>query len=261
MDQERQLRASRSTSGGRQPVDLHVPGHHRRRRAHRDVLRSATWRTRTVPSYAALLHLHGRLHLLDAAARPRRATSSFLIVGWAPVGLSSYLLIGFWYQRRSAVVAARKAFVMNVIGDVRHDPGHLRAVRAVPPVTYSGDARTLGLDTGCLPTATDRLAPSLELAAFLLCWSARWPSRPSSPPHLAAGRHGGPHPRQRTRSTPPRWCTAGVYLVGAMHPIYDIAHLRARRGGDRRRQSTALFAATIAIVQADIKRGARLPRR
>src|SRR5947207_8811503 len=42
----------------------------------------------------------------------------FLIVGWAMVGLSSYLLIGFWYQRRSAVLAARKAFVMNVIGDV-----------------------------------------------------------------------------------------------------------------------------------------------
>src|ERR1700704_6785722 len=41
----------------------------------------------------------------------------FLIVGWALVGLSSYLLIGFYYWRRSAVVAARKAFVMNVIGD------------------------------------------------------------------------------------------------------------------------------------------------
>src|SRR4029077_8482345 len=42
----------------------------------------------------------------------------FLIVGWALVGLSSYFLIGFWYQRLSAVLAARKAFVMNVIGDV-----------------------------------------------------------------------------------------------------------------------------------------------
>src|SRR5256885_16424436 len=42
----------------------------------------------------------------------------FLIVGWALVGLSSYFLIGFWYHRRSAVLAARKAFVMNVIGDV-----------------------------------------------------------------------------------------------------------------------------------------------
>src|SRR5712691_11062750 len=41
----------------------------------------------------------------------------FLIMGWAMVGLSSYLLIGFYYWRHSAVVAARKAFVMNVIGD------------------------------------------------------------------------------------------------------------------------------------------------
>src|SRR3989449_9769844 len=42
----------------------------------------------------------------------------FLIIGWALVGLSSYFLIGFWYHRRPAVLAARKAFVMNVIGDV-----------------------------------------------------------------------------------------------------------------------------------------------
>src|SRR5207245_9361888 len=42
----------------------------------------------------------------------------FLIIGWALVGLSSYLLIGFWFERRSAVLAARKAFVMNTIGDV-----------------------------------------------------------------------------------------------------------------------------------------------
>ena len=42
----------------------------------------------------------------------------FLIVGWAFVGLASYLLIGFWSERTSAVLAARKAFVMNVIGDV-----------------------------------------------------------------------------------------------------------------------------------------------
>ena len=42
----------------------------------------------------------------------------FLIVGWALVGLASYLLIGFWREKTSAVLAARKAFVMNVIGDV-----------------------------------------------------------------------------------------------------------------------------------------------
>ncbi|MBV8444402.1 MAG: NADH-quinone oxidoreductase subunit L, partial [Candidatus Dormibacteraeota bacterium] len=41
-----------------------------------------------------------------------------LIIGWSLVALSSYLLIGFWYQRRSAVLAARKAFITQVVGDV-----------------------------------------------------------------------------------------------------------------------------------------------
>src|SRR6266849_6098844 len=41
----------------------------------------------------------------------------FLLVGWGLVGLASFLLIGFWYQRRSAVAAAQKALVINVIGD------------------------------------------------------------------------------------------------------------------------------------------------
>src|SRR5690349_20573689 len=41
----------------------------------------------------------------------------FLLAGWAGVGLASFLLIGFWYTRPSAVAAAKKAFVVNVIGD------------------------------------------------------------------------------------------------------------------------------------------------
>src|SRR5579883_3004163 len=41
----------------------------------------------------------------------------FLLVGWALVGLASFLLIGFWFQRRAAVAAARKALVINIIGD------------------------------------------------------------------------------------------------------------------------------------------------
>src|SRR5579859_3296640 len=41
----------------------------------------------------------------------------FLLVGWAGVGLASFLLIGFWYTRPTAVAAAKKAFVVNVIGD------------------------------------------------------------------------------------------------------------------------------------------------
>src|ERR1700730_18217463 len=61
-----------------------------------------------------------------------------LIVGWGLVGLSSYLLIGFWYQRRSAVLAARKAFVMNVIGDAGMILGAFVLFFTYHQTTYAG---------------------------------------------------------------------------------------------------------------------------
>src|SRR5437867_5581296 len=70
----------------------------------------------------------------------------FLIVGWALVGLSSYLLIGFWYQRHSAVVAARKAFVMNVIGDVGMILGTFVLFVTYHQATFQG---VFGLLNGC----------------------------------------------------------------------------------------------------------------
>src|SRR5690349_22962363 len=82
----------------------------------------------------------------------------FLIVGWALVGLSSYLLIGFWYQRHSAVVAARKAFVMNVIGDVGMILGTFLIVVNLHAVSYGTVFRSV-------PKSD---AGWLELAAFLL---------------------------------------------------------------------------------------------
>src|SRR2546423_5622913 len=67
----------------------------------------------------------------------------FLIVGWAMVGLSSYFLIGFWYQRRSAVLAARKAFVMNVIGDVGMILGTFVLFVPSPPLPSAGRFKQL----------------------------------------------------------------------------------------------------------------------
>jgi NADH-quinone oxidoreductase subunit L len=166
----------------------------------------------------------------------------FLITGWALVGLSSYLLIGFWYQRHSAVVAARKAFVMNVVGDVGMILGTFVLFMNLHATTYSGVFKALPKsDNG-----------AVELAAFLLlvgaiAKSAQIPLHTWLPDAME-----GPTPVSALIHAA-TMVTAGVYLVGRMHPIYDIA-VYAHGAVAIVGAVTALFAATIAIVQTDIKR-------
>jgi NADH-quinone oxidoreductase subunit L len=166
----------------------------------------------------------------------------FLIVGWALVGLSSYLLIGFYYWRASAVLAARKAFVMNVIGDVGMILGTF-------VVFFTLHATTYAAVFGAVPK-TD--SPALELAAFLflvgaIAKSAQLPLHTWLPDAME-----GPTPVSALIHAA-TMVTAGVYLVGRLHPIYDVAsyahHTVAIIGA-----VSALFAASIAIVQVDIKR-------
>src|SRR6266852_5766856 len=184
----------------------------------------------------------------------------FLIVGWALVGLSSYFLIGFWYHRRSAVLAARKAFVMNVIGDVGMILGAFVIFVTYHSVTYGGvfsnlvpcNALLVLHASQCLSTVTPQDSTGLELAAFLLligavAKSAQLPLHTWLPDAME-----GPTPVSALIHAA-TMVTAGVYLVGRMHPIYDLAiyaHAAVAIVG----AVTALFAATIAIVQTDIKR-------
>src|SRR5579884_4215678 len=165
-----------------------------------------------------------------------------LIVGWAGVGLSSYLLIGFFYWRWSAVVAARKAFVMNVIGDVGMILGTFVLFAAYHSVTYAGIFAAL--------PKTD--SPLLELAAFLLlvgavAKSAQLPLHTWLPDAME-----GPTPVSALIHAA-TMVTAGVYLVGRLHPLYDLAWI-AHGAVALIGTMTALFAASIAIVQTDIKR-------
>jgi NADH-quinone oxidoreductase subunit L len=181
----------------------------------------------------------------------------FLIVGWALVGLSSYLLIGFWYQRRSAVLAARKAFVMNVIGDVGMILGAFVLFVTYHAVTYVGvfahtNACLPGPPPCALPLVPYSDSPQLELAAFFLlvgavAKSAQLPLHTWLPDAME-----GPTPVSALIHAA-TMVTAGVYLVGRMHPIYDLASY-AHGAVAIIGAVTALFAATIAIVQVDIKR-------
>ena len=183
----------------------------------------------------------------------------FLIVGWALVGLSSYLLIGFWYQRRSAVLAARKAFIMNVIGDVGMILGAFVLFVSYHAVTFLGvfqaaaDLKRCPPGLVCiLPLIRPQDSPTLELAAFLLlvgavAKSAQLPLHTWLPDAME-----GPTPVSALIHAA-TMVTAGVYLVGRMHPLYDIASY-AHGAVAIIGAVTALFAATIAIVQTDIKR-------
>jgi NADH-quinone oxidoreductase subunit L len=165
-----------------------------------------------------------------------------LIVGWAGVGLSSYLLIGFYYWRQSAVLAARKAFVMNVIGDI----GMILAAFAI---WFSYHGITYAAVFKALPGSDNS---TLELIGFLLlvgavAKSAQLPLHTWLPDAME-----GPTPVSALIHAA-TMVTAGVYLVGRMHPIYDVAWL-AHNSVAIVGAASALFAATVAVVQFDIKR-------
>jgi len=168
----------------------------------------------------------------------------WLIIGWAGVGLSSYLLIGFWFERTSAVLAARKAFVMNTIGDVGMVFAAFLIFLNLRVLDYQGlFARVHQLPKGggvitaiCLLLLAGAVAKSAQLP--LHTWL---PDAMEGPTPVSALIHAA------------TMVTAGVYLVARMHLLYDWAPAAAATvaviGG-----VTALYAATIGTAQIDIKR-------
>ncbi len=175
----------------------------------------------------------------------------FLLVGWGLVGLASFLLIGFWYRKRSAVEAAKKALVINVIGDF----GLMIAIflifkqyTALNFFTNSNGA--LGvfnlLDTS---TRGHLLPTAIALLLFIACTakSAQLPLYMWLPDAME-----GPTPVSALIHAA-TMVTAGVYLVARAHPLFELApqalNVIAVIGG-----LTAIFAASIAMFQLDIKR-------
>jgi NADH-quinone oxidoreductase subunit L len=168
----------------------------------------------------------------------------WLIIGWAGVGLSSYLLIGFWFERPTAVLAARKAFVMNTIGDVGMVFAAFLIFLNLRVLDYQGlFSRVHQLPKGggvitaiCLLLLVGAVAKSAQLP--LHTWL---PDAMEGPTPVSALIHAA------------TMVTAGVYLVARMHMLYDWAPAAAATvaviGG-----VTALFAATIGTSQVDIKR-------
>ena len=152
-----------------------------------------------------------------------------LYFGWEGVGLASYLLISFWYDRPSAATAGKKAFLMNRVGDA----GLAIAIFLMFATLGTGQYDEVFNGVGQLWPA----APSLALGLLLLLGacgkSGQFPLQAWLPDAME-----GPTPVSALIHAA-TMVTAGVYLIARSNPIFIGQRHRADRGGQRRRAHPA----------------------
>src|SRR3954469_2957509 len=162
-----------------------------------------------------------------------------LLAGWGMVGLSSYLLIGFWHERPSAIAAAKKAFVMNAIGDATMALALFTVIQKTGSLSFGA----LGSVHGS--TAANLIA--LGLLGGAVAKSAQLPLHTWLPDAME-----GPTPVSALIHAA-TMVTAGVYLIVRTHVIFEqaptVQDVAAGLGA-----ATLLFAGLVALVQVDIKR-------
>jgi NADH-quinone oxidoreductase subunit L len=163
-----------------------------------------------------------------------------LLVGWGLVGLSSYLLIGFWHDRPSAVQAAKKAFVMNAFGDATMALAFFILIAHTNSLDFG-----VAFNSHLSSTATNFVA--LGLLGGAVAKSAQIPLQTWLPDAME-----GPTPVSALIHAA-TMVTAGVYLIARTYPLFENARtvqlLAAGTGA-----LTLLVAGLIALVQTDIKK-------
>ena len=222
-----------------------------------------------VTNVSGLVHLYSIGYMEDDPSRPRffAYLSLFtfamlalvtaddflqLFFGWEGVGLASYLLIGFWYHKPSANAAAIKAFIVNRVGDFGFALGIFAVFTLFNSIQY---------DT-VFASAPDQVGKTMEFLGFqvdaltLICLllfmgamgkSAQFllhtwlPDAMEGPTPVSALIHAA------------TMVTAGVFMVARLSPLFELAPIAlgfvAIIGA-----TTAFFAATVGLVQTDIKR-------
>src|SRR5579884_3841359 len=175
-----------------------------------------------------------------------------LFFGWEGVGLCSYLLIGFWYDRKSANDAAIKAFIVNRVGDF----GFALGIFAVFVIFGSLDFDTVfGKTPGVVNTTMTFLGwrvDSLTLACILLFVGAMGKSAQIGLHTWLPDAMEGPTPVSALIHAA-TMVTAGVFMVARLSPMFEYAPTALAVvgviGG-----TTAVFAASVGMAQNDIKR-------
>ncbi|MGA0565403.1 NADH-quinone oxidoreductase subunit L [Ancylobacter sp. VNQ12] len=222
-----------------------------------------------VTTVSSLVHLYSMGYMHEDPSRPRffaylslftfamlmLVTSDNLVqmfFGWEGVGLASYLLIGFWYDKPSACAAAMKAFIVNRVGDFGFALGifavfmmtgsvGFEQVFATAPSLMDKTIHFIGIDWHaptiiCLLLFVGAMGKSAQLG--LHTWL---PDAMEGPTPVSALIHAA------------TMVTAGVFMVARLSPLFELSPTALNVvmfvGA-----STAFFAATVGCVQNDIKR-------
>ena len=175
-----------------------------------------------------------------------------LFFGWEGVGLASYLLIGYWYDKPSACAAAIKAFLVNRIADLFFAVGIALVFFVFGSVEFPVIFAAVGQHAGDTYAVFGGVWPVLEVIGVLLFIGAMGKSAQIGLHTWLPDAMEGPTPVSALIHAA-TMVTAGVFLVARMSPLLEYAPtakaLIVIVGG-----STALFAATVGCVQNDIKR-------
>ena len=175
-----------------------------------------------------------------------------LFFGWEGVGLASYLLIGFWYKKKSANDAAIKAFVTNRVGDFGFALGIMAVFMTFGSISFDAVFAAVPEQSDAILTFFGVEFAALELMALLLFIGAMGKSAQFFLHVWLPDAMEGPTPVSALIHAA-TMVTAGVFLVCRCFPIYDAAPNAAAIvtviGA-----VTALFAATVGLMQNDIKR-------
>ncbi|WP_199683677.1 NADH-quinone oxidoreductase subunit L [Brevundimonas sp. LPMIX5] len=222
-----------------------------------------------VTSVSSLVHLYSWGYMKEDDSRPRffayLSLFTFMMLalvtaadfvqmffGWEGVGLASYLLIGFWYKKASASSAAIKAFVVNRVGDFGFLLGMMTVFWMFGTIEF---AKLFPMIAGKVGAGWEFLGytwSALDLAGLLLFVGAMGKSAQFFLHTWLPDAMEGPTPVSALIHAA-TMVTAGVFMVCLLSPLYEHAPVASQFiaiiGG-----ITAIFAATVGMMQNDIKR-------
>jgi len=222
-----------------------------------------------VNTVSALVHLYSMGYMAEDPYRPRffaylslftfamlmLVTSDNLVqmfFGWEGVGLASYLLIGFWYQKPEANAAAIKAFVVNRVGDFGFALGIFGIFMLVGSVGFDTVFAQAPSLTGKTIDFFGWQVDALTLICLLLFMGAMGKSAQFLLHTWLPDAMEGPTPVSALIHAA-TMVTAGVFMVARLSSLFELAP-NAQAFVTLIGATTALFAATIGLVQNDIKR-------